>query len=515
MTLGNTGILSDAGIEKWEQSTALVVEREIIKLLEDDIVTLKVIVTLKMQSNDPSFQTSPTMPPSPVNRRSRENQEIEFWNRRRLNEIGAGFKNLHILFDVNILIRSLKKEHDVDSFIDGPFNSIADQQYYVLELRESGAKAFENTLTVGVILPPDPAVLGAEKYPKGSTSMNAGLVAGFALFGVGLIGLTVFLLILQRKRRHRRVQATLKAQAAVAAGAAAAKANGVNPRSRKYMSPMNHEFGGVADDVSTIGDPLPPGMARDMIHDDPTIAGNVSLPWDVQQDIHGNTSLRSIDDTSSNLVSKDDCTLENQYNAVAQFEVAVPAGMLGLVLESSVEDGVPIVHAIKPTSPLADLVKIGDALIKVDGIDVAYRHASDVSRLIAKRKDKPIRNFLFSRSPKPQRKPLAPPQEVDEDDSQTVDLDQVSRHIEVQADLLERSFDSMSDNGNDMVMETTQVKMVREEKDRVTSLDGHIQRALNKSCETKSKTPTNETERTGGSGINFDDALMNFDNLSI
>jgi len=418
-----------------------------------------------------------------------------------------------------------------------------------LELRESGGESFENTLTVGLALPPDPSIDGAEKYPGGINSMNFGLVAGLGGVGIGLLGLAVFLLVMQQKRRHRIAKAALEAQAT-------AKANSMKPKPRKYDSPMNHEFGGVADDVSTIGDPLPPGMAREEIQDDPTTAGNVSLPWDVQQDINGNTSSRSIDDTSSNLVSKDDCTLENQYNAVAQFEVAVPAGMLGLVLESSVEDGVPIVHAIKPTSPLADLVKIGDALIKVDGIDVAYRHASDVSRLIAKRKDKPIRNFLFSRSPKMQRKPLSPPQETDEEDTQTVDTDQMSRHLDVQADLIDRSisqnvsFDSTLESGSALVTETNHVKMSRDpDPESPEKYLGNIQRALDNRRENNdnqeitlndfyrsptvagtqgsskeqsqlSYTSNNDLASTdisdsGGSGINFDDALMNFDNLSI
>mmetsp|Transcript_5109 Transcript_5109/g.8387 ORF Transcript_5109/g.8387 Transcript_5109/m.8387 type:complete len:139 (-) Transcript_5109:48-464(-) len=70
--------------------------------------------------------------------------------------------------------------------------------------------------------------------------------------------------------------------------------------------------------------------------------------------------------------------------------------MLGLVLEAA-SDGVPIVHAIKSTSPLSDQVQVGDRLVSVDGDDVTVLLASDVSRLISLKREQQVRRFVFSR----------------------------------------------------------------------------------------------------------------------
>jgi hypothetical protein len=105
----------------------------------------------------------------------------------------------------------------------------------------------------------------------------------------------------------------------------------------------------------------------------------------------------SLSNTLSNsLVPADDNTLDAQYAADEQFEVLAPAGVLGLILETN-KDGVPTITKIMPTSALADQVQIGDRLLTVDGIDVSVMLESDVSRLIAFRKEAPVRKFVFTK----------------------------------------------------------------------------------------------------------------------
>merc|ERR1712232_221454 len=168
MELGYTNIMDENGITKWEQTTAEAIEREVRKVLGDKIITLKVIVTLQNQYMDPLYQTQVTMAPSQSPPKRRKNQEQDFWDRgRKLQEGGnirRNLKKLYLLFDVEILIRSLKKTDEIDRFVGGAFNDINDQQAYVLALRESGSDVFENTLTVGVALT---FIDGADKIPKG------------------------------------------------------------------------------------------------------------------------------------------------------------------------------------------------------------------------------------------------------------------------------------------------------------------------------------------------------------
>lgn len=99
----------------------------------------------------------------------------------------------------------------------------------------------------------------------------------------------------------------------------------------------------------------------------------------------------------SQLIADDD-TLDAQYQSVeSTIEVEAPPGVLGLVLETNI-DGIPVVHAIKPNSVLSERVRIGDRLLSVDGHDVSVMLASDVSKLIASKKDQPSRKFVFKRS---------------------------------------------------------------------------------------------------------------------
>jgi C-terminal processing protease CtpA/Prc len=84
------------------------------------------------------------------------------------------------------------------------------------------------------------------------------------------------------------------------------------------------------------------------------------------------------------------------YMSEEQFDVIAPEGLLGLILETSIDDGRPMVFSIKPSSPLAHILKVGDRLIALDGIDVSKLRASDASRMIAEKKDR-TRQLVFSR----------------------------------------------------------------------------------------------------------------------
>merc|ERR1711971_1446711 len=74
---------------------------------------------------------------------------------------------------------------------------------------------------------------------------------------------------------------------------------------------------------------------------------------------------------SNVIVPTDDATLDAHYVAEEKFvryEILAPPGVLGLVLEAD-DEGVPVVHTIKESSPLRDQVVIGDKLVMVDGVD--------------------------------------------------------------------------------------------------------------------------------------------------
>ena len=65
-------------------------------------------------------------------------------------------------------------------------------------------------------------------------------------------------------------------------------------------------------------------------------------------------------------------------------EIIAPAGKLGVVIDTP-NDGPPIVHAVKGSSPLTNEIQIGDKLVSVDDEDVRKWSAIEVSKLIGRK----------------------------------------------------------------------------------------------------------------------------------
>lgn len=96
----------------------------------------------------------------------------------------------------------------------------------------------------------------------------------------------------------------------------------------------------------------------------------------------------------------DDTSFEEQFSNHAthgeHFSVVAPSGKLGMVIDTP-NGGIPVVHAIKDTSVLADQVCVGDRLMSVDGEDCSGMTAMQVSKLISLKSEKPARVLVFAR----------------------------------------------------------------------------------------------------------------------
>ena len=99
-----------------------------------------------------------------------------------------------------------------------------------------------------------------------------------------------------------------------------------------------------------------------------------------------------------NSIFSDDMSFEQQFVEVEErFEVDAPAGKLGMVIDTP-SGGVPIVHAIKNSSILADRVEVGDRLISVDDEDTTGLTAMQVSKMISQKAENPSRILVFART---------------------------------------------------------------------------------------------------------------------
>jgi len=297
-------------------------------------------------------------------------------------------------YDVRIDIRSAIIVHNLRRYIGGPFDSREERATLVEAMRSSGCPEYESFRDVTLMLPvDDPNIPGLTDSPSNDsakTGVIAGSVAAIAAAAM-LVGIFIFVRIQRRGDDDGMDEVVFDMS----------QTPGLNGNDHDIAS----EIGLRTDlEVSTLGDPIPPGTFPGV--GDVSTAGSFSLDYDYKAYYQEGPSILEEDtagyggDSLSNLLlPADDDTFEAQYGAEEHFEVLAPAGVLGLILETN-KDGVPTINNIKPSSVLADQVRIGDRLLSVDGIDVSVMLASDVSRLIASKKDAPTRKFVFSRPAK-------------------------------------------------------------------------------------------------------------------
>jgi hypothetical protein len=322
------------------------------------------------------------------------------------------FEDLEVLaffYDVRIDIRSAIIVHNLRRYIGGPFDSSSEKDALVEALRASSCPEYANLDDVRVILPdvilPDESNLSGSTRSEDSPA-NSGVIAGSVVaVAAAAMLVAIFLFVRVKTRRHRFFEVIIdtSSQSECRLGA--------------HPNEMASEIGLQTDlEVSTLGDPTPQNTFPDTGIGEVSTEGSFSLDYDYKayhQEVTSTTEEVSRggggESLSNILVPTDDDTFEAQYGADEQFEVLAPAGVLGLILETNT-DGVPTIHDMKPASALADQIQIGDRLLSVDGIDVSVMMASDVSRLIASRKEAPVRKFVFSR-------PMTGASSFDEDES--------------------------------------------------------------------------------------------------
>lgn len=377
----------------WRAITAEHIREEVINVLgEDQIVTLTVDV--KMYNQTPPL--APTMAPSSVRplptaaeARGASVRDIVIGDLRRdLQQDSGSTASLNLFFDVAILLRSPEESHDVGRYIGGAFNSVDDKQSYIVDLRLTQQPAFDNTISVDVQVP-DAAPTPAPRTPVESSTMNVGIIIGVVAVALSGMGLAGFLLYTRRKNRRRRIQSEAEKDPPPT------DVPSTSNNGRTYAGEIHMHDN---DDVSNLTDPYGMG-SRAGLGAEGSMAGETIENYEFWKNYRANQTIGSTSHEGSEhniLVEEDDDTLRIQYLEEDKFEVGAPAGMLGLVLEAA-PDGVPIVHAIKSTSPLSDQVQVGDRLVSVDGDDVTILLASDVSRLISLKRDQHVRRFVFSR----------------------------------------------------------------------------------------------------------------------
>ncbi|KAL7577624.1 hypothetical protein ACA910_015143 [Epithemia clementina (nom. ined.)] len=290
--------------------------------------------------------------------------------------------------DVEIRVRTPTVHESAERYLTEGFSSQQDQLLVLTILKSStNCPLFANAFGFAFIIT-STSSLGMDPTVNSGTQGTVLIAAFVAAIAAGAILTAIFVF------RRLVVNSSNRTVSEVPD-----EENHSHVRDHEDISEIGIE---AAYEVSTLGDP--PIVGPVVEPQETATNESFSLNYDYKPPLgpHTNSCSSLSDDytaRSNNFVSKDDATLEAQYVSGEQFEVFAPPGSLGLILDTN-SDGVPVVTSVKTTSVLSDTVQPGDRLLAVDGLDVVLMIASDISRIIALKKDQPERHFLFLRPAK-------------------------------------------------------------------------------------------------------------------
>jgi hypothetical protein len=393
-------VLVQGAAIKWESATAAHIRQSLANTdfgdqpLFDLLVNTNIIRQLPLANGIDSSVIVPTSAPSPsVSVRGRMLQE-------------APLLPLQIIFDVAVSFRSLGQDYDAVTLVGDAFNSDEDRAAYTQRLRQTLNAAFDDVTQVELLVE---GQAPQEDIPAGDGGgSNIGVVVGAAAGG----SLVVILVVFFAMRRF---------------GGGGSKSDGPKTASMTEvrMGVSTEIAVDRQDDISTLGDPgmysgggmvmgssLPRDERTASLGDDYDYAKYLNAaPGGAGQSVAESRSRLTSTDSGrgsskmpggpmANTVFSDDESFEQQYStAEDKFEVTVPAGKLGMVIDTP-NGGVPVVHAIKTESVLSTSVQVGDKLVSVDGEDVTAMTAVQVSKLISLKSDrKRILAFVRIRAP--------------------------------------------------------------------------------------------------------------------
>ena len=296
------------------------------------------------------------------------------------------------VFDVEVKLRSSVQQHNLEAYVTGGFNSEDEEEIFLSAVRLSGeCPLWMNASDFRLATPSSsqlqtPAAVSETSGAQGAV-LVAGLVAALAA-GAILTAIFVFVRIVGRRNNGGNRIPGLVDDSRVQ-----------DLHDHEAISEIGLE---ACYEISTLGDPPIVGSITEEEPQETSTNDSFSLDYDYQKPPNpkayscSSVSESDVSMKSNPLVSRDDDTLEAQYVAGEQFEVFAPPGVLGLILDTNT-DGIPIVTNVKSSSVLSDAVKPGDRLLAVDGVDVVLMMASDISRIIANKKNQPERHLLFAR----------------------------------------------------------------------------------------------------------------------
>lgn len=336
-----------------------------------------------------------------------------------------------LTFDVFLEIRAASVEYfDPIRIMVGAFDSQSDKISYIQYLKSTNCDEFDDIKSISLHVP----ISIEEQTPSKSGPHIAALYASVSV-GLAAIAMTAITICSYLHFRNKRRLNDLDSADDLLLIQPTGKSN---IRSSDYVGTPSIVGGKSKNsDVSTLGDPIPFGVIREQSDDLSSTNESCSIEYDFKKaflDLHSVTDSQmcgTVDDQVSatgltlndddNVPSDalfphnlklmialaDDIVTTNEEGTLHssndetlsvehEYEVIVPPGLLGMILESHTVNGRPMVNSIKPNTVLSSVVQVGDYIDAVDGVDVKMLRANEVSQLIMRKQDE-VRILEFAR----------------------------------------------------------------------------------------------------------------------
>jgi hypothetical protein len=309
--------------------------------------------------------------------------ETESGARRFLRSLLGGKRKLQssssveVTYTQSTMYRTRDSSLDVYDIVESPLEQQADRDVYVKTLKDmDGYEGLTDVSTVSV--PGDDAneiIDGSEETGGLSTGAIIGIACG-SVAGAILLGGLIFVSSRSDKESEAEDRSTQDPTFSSNQQASSRYVPAVGDQSVVTMDyDYSKAYGG---------------------------AGNYSLS-DAGGTLGSRTRQTAADPAlipgSGGTIFSDDHTFDQAYEGVREelLDIYAPAGKLGVVIDTP-NDGPPIVHAVKDTSPIADKVRVGDKLVAVDDEDVRDMTAIKVSKLISKKSTNASRKMTVIRT---------------------------------------------------------------------------------------------------------------------
>ena len=353
MKITLNGIRSIEDVSDWEEATARYYERvynnkNAVDSGLDNAVVEIMLTNINTKSN-----------------RSRQRERRGLLERILQQSSTSNNVAVVVTYSQSITYRNIDPSARINTILKMPLSTEEYRNDYVTELKQD-LEGYDDLASVSSISTPydgsaDQAV-GADESTDNDAGISTGGLIGIVVGGIVALALVVGTFVYYKKKNGRQTTSATRTTDDNGHGSTLIQGNTVNIM-------MVKDLADVAASATSAGL-------------GPAVFGDVSVASEDNNNKYYAPPLGIVEDGG-------------KYRAEL-LTIIAPKGKLGIVIDSP-DNGPPVVHSLKETSPIVDKMQVGDRIVAIDDEDVRTMSSIKVSKLISKKSSNEERKFTVVR----------------------------------------------------------------------------------------------------------------------